>query len=321
MKARLITMLIAISVSSAFAQTDSLTIKKDIDELTIKVLLLESEVDTLRSANHKVLQENTSLKITQSVLKMNYKNLSNNLEDYEIQSSTKIDSIHNRINTNSVNIDKKTNELGVKIESTEKTTNQSITDLSKTISQNTLYWITAIMAVVLFVLLISILLRKLIFKQKSDLESDLQNTRKALEEEGVKLDNKLIEVLETQLKIINSSNSGSEKEADHTLAFKVADEIIRMQTNMSLMDENIKGLKKLKSAVIRIQDYFASNGYELVEMLGKPYNEGMKVVIVSSKPDETLESGEQIISRIIKPQINFKGEMIQSAQIEVSQGE
>ena len=176
------------------------------------------------------------------------------------------------------------------------------------------------MAVALFVLLIFILLRKQIFKQKRDLESDLQNTRKALEEESVKLDNKLIEVLETQLKIINNDNSNENKEVDHTLAIKVADEIIRIQKNLTRMDEKTKGLKQLTASIKRIQDNFASNGYELVELLGKPFNEGMKVS-ANFIPDEDLEKGEQIITRIIKPQVNYKDVMIQSAQIEVSQGE
>ena len=86
------------------------------------------------------------------------------------------------------------------------------------------------------------------------------------------------------------------------------------------MDSNIKGLKQLTASVKRIQDNFASNGYELVEMLGKEYNEGMKAV-PNFIPNEDLEKGQQIITRIIKPQVNYKGEMIQSAQIEVSVGE
>ncbi|CAI8312671.1 MAG: Uncharacterised protein [Cryomorphaceae bacterium] len=36
--------------------------------------------------------------------------------------------------------------------------------------------------------------------------------------------------------------------------------------------------------------------------------------------DENLKKGESIITRIIKPQINYKGKLIQAAQIEVSQG-
>ena len=58
----------------------------------------------------------------------------------------------------------------------------------------------------------------------------------------------------------------------------------------------------------------------MIEMLNKPYDEGMKVV-ASFLPDENIETGKQIITRIIKPQVNFNGVMIQAAQIEVSVGE
>ena len=37
-------------------------------------------------------------------------------------------------------------------------------------------------------------------------------------------------------------------------------------------------------------------------------------------PDDNLKVGERIITRIIKPQVNYKEVMIQKAQIEVSQG-
>ena len=104
------------------------------------------------------------------------------------------------------------------------------------------------------------------------------------------------------------------------MALKVADEIIRIQKNLQQMDANTKGLKQLSASVKRIQDNFASNGYELVEMLGKEYNEGMKAA-PSFITSEDLDTGKQIITRIIKPQVNFKGQMIQSAQIEVSVGE
>jgi predicted PurR-regulated permease PerM len=245
--------------------------------------------------------------------------LNSSFETYKQNTETEIDSLQQVINANTANIKKTADELGVKIEDTHKFTNQSIIDINKTVSQNTLYWIIAILVVALLVLLVFVLLRKQIFKQKTDLDSNLQDTQKVLEEEGVKLDNKLIEVLETQLKIINSNNSGTEKEADHTLALKVADEIIRIQKNLTRMDEKTKGLKQLTASVKRIQDNFASNGYEIVEMLGKAFNDGMKVS-ANFVPDEDLEAGQQTITRIIKPQVNYKGVMIQSGQIEVSQG-
>ena len=319
MKTKLLIILIAFSVSNIFAQ-DSLTFVKDIDNLNKKVSLLENKIETIRTANTKVLQEQKSLKNSQFTIKKNYNKLNDVFETYKQNAEIEIDSLQQVINSNSANIKTTADELGVKIEDTHEFTNQSIIDINKTVSQNTLYWIIAILVVALFVLLVFVLLRKQIFKQKTDLDSNLQETRKVLEEEGVKLDNKLIEVLETQLKVINSSSSGTEKEADHTLALKVADEIIRIQKNLTRMDEKTKGLKQLTASVKRIQDNFASNGYELVEMIGKVFNDGMKVS-ANFVPDEDLDAGQQIITRIIKPQVNYKGIMIQSAQIEVSIGE
>ena len=46
----------------------------------------------------------------------------------------------------------------------------------------------------------------------------------------------------------------------------------------------------------------------------------MKVIISSSIPDENLEEGVEIITKILKPQVNYKDIMIQTAQIEVSVG-
>ena len=136
------------------------------------------------------------------------------------------------------------------------------------------------------------------------------------------MDNKLVELLETQLKLqqetTKSQPIASNEKADHSLALKVADEIIRIQKNLSRMDESTKGLKQLNSSVQRIQDNFASNGYELVDMLGKEYNEGMKAT-VNFVQDEDFEPSKRIITRIIKPQVNFKGTMIQTAQIEVTE--
>ena len=86
------------------------------------------------------------------------------------------------------------------------------------------------------------------------------------------------------------------------------------------MDPSIKGYKQLAKAVQRIKDNFLANGYEIVDMLGKPYIAGMKAA-VTFVIDENLSRGEQVITKVIKPQINYQQQMIQAAQIEVSQSE
>lgn len=143
----------------------------------------------------------------------------------------------------------------------------------------------------------------------------LQVAQSKMQEDSVKLDNQMLVLIERQM---NVSAAKASTETDHSLALKVADEIVRIELNLSRMDASVKGYKQLSKAVERIKNNFMANGYEIIDMLGKPYNEGMKVV-ANFVPDETLKEGEQIITGVTKPQINYNGKMIQSAQITVSQ--
>ncbi len=86
------------------------------------------------------------------------------------------------------------------------------------------------------------------------------------------------------------------------------------------MDKDVKGLKQLSRSVQKLKDNLNANGYEIPELLGKQFNQGMKLIVVSSVPDDNLNKGDEIISKIIKPQVNHGGKMIQAAQIEVSVG-
>lgn len=146
----------------------------------------------------------------------------------------------------------------------------------------------------------------------------MQAAQAKMQEESLRLDNKLLELLEKQMPTATQVPEGAA--VDHSLVKKVADEIVRIEVNLSRMDPAIKGHKQLSKAVERLRDNFRANGYEIVEMLGKPYKEGMKAV-ASFVTDETLAEGERIITKVIKPQINYQGQMIQAAQIEVSQAE
>lgn len=144
----------------------------------------------------------------------------------------------------------------------------------------------------------------------------LQVAQGKMQEESIKLDDKLLELFDRQ--IANAPKNVGNDKPDHSLALKVADEVARIELNMSRMDSSIRGYKQLSKAVSRIKDNFNANGYEIVDMLGKPYNEGMKV-IAEFVLNEELEEGQQIITGITKPQVNYNGIMIQAARITVSQ--
>ena len=70
----------------------------------------------------------------------------------------------------------------------------------------------------------------------------------------------------------------------------------------------------------KTKDELASQGYEVPKILGQKYHEGMRVIVTNSIPDETLAEGEEVITKVLNPQINKDGKMVQTAQIEVTVG-
>jgi predicted PurR-regulated permease PerM len=215
--------------------------------------------------------------------------------------------------------------LGGKINASEqniRTVNNKIEDLGNSLSRSTLYWIIAVLVIAILSLLLFALLRSRFLQASSTLSDSIRDTKRMLEEENVRLDTKLADILETQLQLLQreqQSVPAKAREEDHSLALKMADEINRIQKNISQMDPATKGLKQLSASVRRILESFEGSGYELVDLLNKPYDQGMKV-IANFRPDEALTTDEQIITRIVRPQVNFNGIMIQAAEIEVSQG-
>ena len=211
------------------------------------------------------------------------------------------------------------NKFELKIMQLSDKSNSDFSALSKRVSNNTLYWILAIVSISLFSAILFGWLRNRLTLVKTELSDQIKNSSEAIRGEIIKLDNQVFWSLDYQEKLSKTEQNESEN-IDHSLVLKVADEIIRIQKNLSSMDPETKGLKQLEFAIERIQDNFKENGYEMVELLNKPYDQGMKVS-AKFKPDNTLKRGEQIITRIIKPQVNYNDVIIQEAQVEVSVGE
>lgn len=256
-------------------------------------------------------------------LKRELQNLRADFSDQLEAANSKIDSLTSRLDSSDLNVKNLNEQLGNRIANNEGRTVQKLSSLDSSLSRNSLVFMIGGAVVVIFTGLIYFLLRRRITLNNTDLVDKLRQTREALGEEGIKLDNKLIEVLSSKMQVSTASLApiqSGDPELDHSLAIRVADEIVRIEKNLNVMDPETRGLKQLAGSVSRIRDNFAANGYELVEMLNRRYDPGMKV-IANFRPDENLRPDEQIITRIIKPQVNYGGVMIQAAQIEVSQGE
>lgn len=288
--------IIAILVSSiiVYSQNPELTSIND------RVTTIEKIIKTLQKSNEQLERKN------------------NELNGLIIKQQNEISALVQNVQANTENISKTVSETGDKI----KETNASIVTNKTTFEQN-LKSKSIFVGIIMMITLISLvaiyfLLRNRINISRSAIDK-INNTQKILHEESLRLDGKLIDILETQIKIQDVQPIPPKgTESDHSLVLKVADEIIRIETNLSRMDSSIKGFKQLSASVRRIKDNLLANDYELIDMLGKPYDEGMRV-FADFVIDENLKNGERIITTIIKPQINFKGELIQKAKITVSQ--
>ena len=231
-----------------------------------------------------------------------------------------IDSLKQELMNTKNDLSDLSNKLGVDISNTQKQITVNTNNLNDNIKSKTTLGILIVTIIILVMAAIYLILNKRVEKGKSAIDK-IKDTQKSIQEESLKLDGKLVGLLNQQLNVqANISNNDSNNQIDHSLALKVADEVVRIETNLSRMDSSIKGHKPLSKAVERIRNNFLAKGYEMVDMLNKPYQDGMKAS-VKYVTDENLKEGEQIITKIIKPQVNYNGVMIQTAQIEVSQNE
>ena len=146
----------------------------------------------------------------------------------------------------------------------------------------------------------------------------LQAVQAKMQEESVKLDNQLLAIVQKQLNASVPSANKTTGEPDHSLVVKLANEIARIETNLSKMDKSVRGYKQLVQAKDRMINNVRANGYEIISLLGQEYNDGMQFP-ARFVPDESLPEGKRIITGMIKMQVNYNGKMIQPAEIVVSQ--
>ncbi len=294
--------------------------------LIIGVIAIFGAVSLAQTKNDTILQlqrQIENLEYRNSRLSKQVNTANSNIKKLEGRISSAVDSVDvlkQELALTNNNLQAMADKLELQIRQLSNKTNTDVSALNKKVSHNTtLYWILAIIAIVLLPAILFGWLRSRLILVKKELSDQIKNSSEAIREEIIKLDNQVFWSLDLQKRLSEKELNESE-EIDHSLVLKVTDEIIRIQKNISNMDPETKGLKQLEFAVDRILDNFKENGYEMVDLLNKPYNPGMKLS-AKFKQDETLKHGEQIITRIIKPQINYNNVIIQEAQVEVSVGE
>ncbi|MBR6846826.1 MAG: hypothetical protein IKM74_01695 [Bacteroidales bacterium] len=304
MKRLLLVVLLSMLIDSMSAQTsDSLTfLQHQISAFELQLRSIEQRDETF----------NVQLKELKSqVARLSDENSS--LDDALRQKQESFDSLARIVANNSANIKTTADELGVKIQTTDK----AVSNNANSIRTKTIWGAVAFMLALLASAMVW-LLHMRAQKTSDDKIALLKNQADELNEKIVGQFSDEMSELQKLSDVLRNAGGNALTEPDHSLVKTLADRITFMEMTLYRMDSSVKGHKQLSKSIAQMKDNLLANGYEIVDMLGKEYDEGMKVT-ANFNEDENIEAGKQIITGIVKPQINYKGIMIQSAQITVSQ--
>lgn len=276
-----------------------------------QIIALEAKVENFE--RHIVSIDAHLEKLIEQVLSLVSENESLNSALQQKQAS--IDSLAKIVATNSSNIQTTADELGVKIQ----TTNDAVSQNADSLKTKTLWGIISVNLALLVSVVVAMLLHKKGQKTSDDKIASLKKQADELNERIVgQFSNEMGELQKIGNALKNAEVTAS-AEPDHSLVKKLVDRINFMEMTLHKMDSHIRGFNTLTNAINVMKIRLKEKEYEIIEWLGKDYDEGYNFAEVKFEDDENLAEGKRIISEVMQPQINYKGKMIQAAKVKVNQ--
>lgn len=294
-KSLLIIQLVLFAGLNSFAQDDSKQI-----ELEKQVRLLKTEISTLKQN-----QQSSNGKIS---------DLSNTIS----AQSRSIDSLRKDISKVNEQMKQTSSDMKKDISDTNDNINYKEKAMMSAINTKSVYaGLIGLLALVLSVV-IFIIYRRRVNQSTLDLNNidsqitSLKNEQHRLEENIIASNDKLISAIEKQAVVVKTEDEI--KDQDHSLALAVANELTRIQQDLNFMDPTVKGVSQLKNRAKAIMTTLNSKQYEIPDLLGKVYNEGDNI-IATMELNEDMKEGTNRIKRVIRPQVSYKGKLIQAAEV------
>lgn len=294
-KSLLIIQLVLFAGLNSFAQDDSKQI-----ELEKQVRLLKTEISTLKQN-----QQSSNGKIS---------DLSNTVS----AQSRSIDSLRKDISKVNEQMKQTSSDMKKDISDTNDNINYKEKAMMSAINTKSVYaGLIGLLALVLSVV-IFIIYRRRVNQSTLDLNNidsqitSLKNEQHRLEENIIASNDKLISAIEKQAVVVKTE--AEIKDQDHSLALAVANELTRIQQNLNFMDPTVKGVSQLKNRAKAIMATLNSKQYDIPDLLGKVYNEGDNI-IATMELNEDMKEGTNRIKRVIRPQVSYKGKLIQAAEV------
>jgi hypothetical protein len=290
MKRQITFAIFLISSFSTFAQGVT---KEDLDK---EIKPLTEKVNSLQSENRKLKSEIRTLNSKLSIANKN------------------IDSLRIKTKDNFNAITQTAKQLGIQIKETGDKNEGKITEVYASLSKNSLYGIIGVLSAILLSGLLYWLLSKRQQTDKNQLSNIINSTKNELTQESAKLDVQLLEVIEKQLKVADKLNE-TEPTINHTFHKNSANELQRIANYVNTLTSESQEAIALQGSLGRLRNYFNASDYEITDFTGKEYDERIPMKIKETFYEETLTKGSEVISRTLKPQIKYNGQVIQEAEV------
>lgn len=278
--------------------------------------------------------EHLTKPLTNSIIKLQAENVKLK-RDMEIlkgklsYSNKILDSLQIKTKENVNAIAQTANELGIRIKETGDKSEGEINKVEKSLSKNSLYGIIGVLSAILLSGLLYWLLSKRQKTDKTDFDeqlknettelkkdvfSQIENTKSELISESAKLDFQLLDLIEKQLKVADKLNA-NEPTTDHTFHKNSANELQRIANYANTLPPESQEAVALQGSLGRLRNYFNSSDYEITDFAGSDYDDRIPMKRKDTFFEETLPLNKEIIFKTLKPQIKFKGAVIQEAEV------
>lgn len=226
-----------------------------------------------------------------------------------------IDSLRSQTTENSNTINQTANDLGIKIKETGDKNEGKISEVSESLSKNSLYGIIGVLSAILLSGLLYWFLSKRQQTDKNQLSNIINSTKTELTQESAKLDVLLLAVIEKQLKVADKLNA-TDATIDHTFHKNSANELQRIANYANTLAPESQEAIALQGSLGRLRNYFNSSDYEITDFTGKEYDERIPMRMRETIFDANIALGKEIVIKTWEPQIKFKNEIIQKAKID-----
>ena len=300
MKYYFLFLFIIIGKTFLFSQNDVKKIDSIIKENAKLKIEIKNLKGTVKKTESKLLNKINSF--NDELTKQN-NSLSVLLNEKESVLRKDVQSIYDSLQNNSKRVNSQELKLNREKEASEK---------------NFLYSIIGILIVFVLVIVIYLISQrraKSIEQKTGDLDASTADLKKQLSDLSTTTSEDLASALEKFANV--ASAQPTETEPDHTMVIEFAKQIVSMENNMSRMDPNDRGLKRIKRAIDKMHDTLKTMDYGITPLIGTNVFVGQQIDVEEQKIDENITPGNRQIYNVIKAEILFKGEQIQRGKVDI----